>query len=889
MYSLSIKEILQNLNTTEKGLSSKEVKKRLQEYGENKLPKSGEKATKFKIFLEQWKSPLILILFTAGIISGVLQEFIDMTVIFITVGVNVLIGFIQEFKANQALKKLSQMVEYKAKVLRDGREIQVKSSNIVPGDILILEAGDKIQADGRIIEQTNLEINEAVLTGESEPVKKQIKKLDEKVAIGDRTNMVFKGTIVANGRARAVVVATGKETEIGHIAFLVKETKDDKTPLQRQLSRLAKMIALVVLVISVGIFVLGLLSKTGHYTVFELFETAVAVAVAAIPEGLVISMTVILAIGMQHILKRKALVRKLLAAETLGSVSVICTDKTGTLTEGKMRTTRLITATDDLNFEEIKLMNIKEEGRHRDAMLALRIGVLCNDGVLENPRAKESKWKFLGDSTDTALVYAGMKVGLEKHHLDKVFGRISEIPFDSQKKYMATLINNAHESFMYVKGAAEVLYPKCGYYEEEGEIKKLSKKQLDWFKVEEEKLTSQGLRVLALCYKKEKLNTGKIGTKDMKDLVFVGLVALSDPLRSDVKETIDVARKAGIRIVMITGDHVKTAQSIGSDLGFPCADENIFNGQKLETISDEQLQREINNVYIFARVDPKHKIRIVRAFQANDEVVAMTGDGVNDTPAIKGSDIGVAVGSGTDVAKEVSDMVLMDDSFKTIVGAVEEGRGIYQNIKKIVLYLLSGSFAEVILIAGSLLAGLPLAVLPAQILWVNLIEDSLPNMALAFDKGDKENMNEPPRKKHESIIDKEMKIMIAIISIVSNLVLFGLFLYFWKMTGDIALTRTIIFVGLGIDSLLYIYSVRSMRHMVWRTNPFSNKYLNGAVLLGWILLLGAVYLPPLQILLRTVSLSADHWVIMILFGFLNIALIELVKGIFLVKKNHHLS
>jgi len=364
---------------------------------------------------------------------------------------------------------------------------------------------------------------------------------------------------------------------------------------------------------------------------------------------------------------------------------------------------------------------------------------------------------------------------------------------------------------------------------------------------------------------------------------------LSDPLRSDVKETIDLARGAGIRIVMITGDHIRTAQSIARELNISAEDENIFNGQQLEHITDKDLQEAIGKISVFARVDPKHKIRIVEAFQANGDVVAMTGDGVNDAPAIKGADIGVALGSGTDVAKEISDMVLMDDHFKTIVDAVEEGRGVYQNIKKVVLYLLSGSFAEVILIAGSLIAGLPLAVLPAQILWVNLIEDSFPNMALAFDKGDRENMNEPPRKRHEPIIDKEMRTMILIISIVSNFILLGLFVYFWKITGDIALTRTVMFVGLGIDSLLYIYSVRSMRHHVWHMNPFDNKYLTAAVLFGWLMLVGAIYLPPLQYLLRTVALDWHHWSIMLLFGLLNVALIEIVKGIFLVKNNKHLT
>jgi len=881
MHDIAIGQIFDNLKTSKKGLSSFEVETRLKEYGANKLPKSREKITKLGIFFEQWKSPLIIILAVAGIISGVLAEYVDMTVILITVSVNVLIGFFQEYKANEALKKLSKMIEYKAVVIRDGREVQVEGVNIVPGDILVIDAGEKIQADARIIEETDLQVNESVLTGESEQVKKQVKLLTKNLSVGDRTNMLFKGTVVENGRAKAVVVATGKDTEIGKIASLVKNTKDEKTPLQKQLSSLGKKIGIIVLFISLGIFVLGVFSKSEHHGLLEMFETAVAVAVAAIPEGLVISMTVILAIGMQHILKKKALVRKMLAAETLGSVSVICTDKTGTLTEGKMRITRLVTSSDDLNFEELKLVNLKEAERHSDSVLGLRIGIMCNDGLLTNPQDQEKEWVFVGDTTDTAFVYAGMKIGLEKHNLDKVLIRTSEIPFDSKNKFMATTHSIDHESLIYVKGAAEILYPKCGFYEDGGKLKKLSKEKLKWFKSQEEEMTSQGLRVLALAYKKDKTQIKQLKKTDIDSLVLVGLVALSDPLRLDVKETINLTKQAGIRTVMITGDHVRTAQSIARELGIPAEDHQIFDGQKLEKLSDEELKKAVRDIYVFARVDPKHKIRIVQAFQSNGEIVAMTGDGINDAPALKGADIGVALGSGTSVAKEISDIVLLDDHFNTIVAAVEEGRGIYQNIKKVVLYLLAGSLAEVILIAGSLIAGLPLAILPAQILWVNLIEDSFPNMALAFDKGEKENMTELPRKKGESIIDKEMKVMIAIISIVSNLVLLGLFLYFWKTTGNIELTRTIIFVGLGIDSLLYVYSVRSMRHMVWQTNPFSNNYLTLAVLFGWLLLVGAVYLPPLQYLLRTVSLDMWHWGVMIGFGFLNIFLIEVVKGFFL--------
>jgi len=884
MNTQTVQEILKQLKTTPKGLSTKEAKIRLQKYGANKFPKSGEKMTKLKIFLEQWKSPLILILFVAGIISGFLKEIIDMTVIFITVGVNVIIGFVQEFKANQALQKLDQMIEYKAIVLRDGREVQVISQDIVLGDVMILESGDKIQADGRIIEEKNLEINESVLTGESQPVKKHMRKIAKNVALGDKANMVFRGTVVVNGRAQVIVTSTGKNTEIGRIASLVKTTKDEKTPLQVQLAKMGKVLGLVVVFISIALFLLGIFSSSEHHGFFEMFETTIAVAVAAIPEGLVISMTVILAIGMQRILKKKVLVRKLLAAETLGSVSVICTDKTGTLTEGKMKLTHVVTAHDDLSFDEVDLLNIENEEEHREALLALRIGVLCNDGALENPEEPEGEWKFLGDTTDQAFIQMGMKAGLEKHHLEKAMRRVDEIPFDSKNKFIATLHYIDHESLLYVKGAAEVLYSKCTHYEEDGKTKRMNKKMMDWFQKQEEILTRKGLRVLALAYKNNRGTSKKVGLKDVNNLVLVGLIALSDPLRSDVQETIKLARGAGIRIVMITGDHMLTAKSIGKDLGIPCEDKNVFNGRQLEDISDKELNNLIDDLYIFARVDPKHKIRIVQAFQAKGEVVAMTGDGVNDAPALKGADIGVALGSGTDVAHEVSDMILLDNHFNTIVAAVEEGRRIYQNIKKIVLYLLSNSFTEIVIIGGSIIAGLPLAVLPAQILWVNLIEDTFPNMALAFDKGEKENMNEPPRKRGESVVDKEMKIMISIISIVSSLALFVLFWYFWKTTGDLVLTRTIIFVGLGIDSLLYIYSVRSMRHHFWNMDPFDNKYLTTAVLFGWVMLIGAVYLPSLQTLLRTAPLGWEYWLAMGLFGFLNIALIEIVKGFFLVKR-----
>lgn len=879
-HSQSIAQVLAGLQTQESGLTSKEAEKRLGKHGKNALPRSHDPMSRMKIFVSQWKSPLLIILLIAGTVSGVLGEVLDMTIIYITAFVNACIGFFQEDKANQALKKLREMVEYKAVVLRNGAKVQIASEDIVLGDILYIEAGDKIQADGRLIQAHDLHIAEATLTGESEPVLKKISMSKDDAPLGDRLSMVYRGTEVRSGRGMVAVSATGMQTEIGKIATLVKETKEEQTPLQLQLSRLGRLLGGVVVSIAVALFIFGLVVRKGHYTVLELFQTSVAVAVAAIPEGLVISLTVILAIGMQYILKRNALVRRLVATETLGSVSVICTDKTGTITEGNMRVTRLITASDDLNFGELKLVDIKQEERHRDAVLALRIGVLCNDAAVTNPSAQEKEWKCIGEATEVALVYAGMQAGVEKSALEKVMARRGELPFTSTAKYMATLHSLDHETLIYVKGAPEIVFGRATEYEEQGAIKKLSDSKRAWFEATVGRLTDEGLRVLALAYRVKKDET-ELRDDDIDGLTLVGIVGISDPVREGVKETLAVAEKAGIHVVMITGDHVRTAHALARAVGLTSQKDEIINGMMLGSMNDEELRQAVKKAHVFARVDAEHKIRIVQAFRANGEVVAMTGDGVNDAPALKGADVGVALGSGTDVAKETSDLVLLDDSFVTIVAAVEEGRRIYQNIKKVVLYLLAGSFGEVILIGGSILMGFPLPVLPAHILWVNIIEDSLPNIGLAFDKGEKENMSDAPRAKHTPLIDAPMKVMIGIISIVSNVVLLGLFIYFWKTTGDIALSRTLMFIGLGIDSLLYVYSVRSMRRHIWQMNPFNNHQLNSTLLIGWGMLVAAVYVPFLQTLLRTVPISWQYWGIMLVFGMVNVVLIELIKSVFL--------
>jgi P-type Ca2+ transporter type 2C len=874
-----ITQLYDELQASEDGLASNEVVKRIKREGQNVLPTNKSYLSTTKIFFSQWKSPLLLILLVAGAVSGFLGELIDMTVIFITAGINALIGFFQENKANNALKKLSKLIQYDALLLRDGKKKLIPSTEIVAGDILYLEAGDKVQADGRIISCTSFEVNEAPLTGEVEPIKKNPKKISEKASLGDRTNMVYRGTTIMNGTAVVLVTAIGKNTELGSIATLVKETADDETPLQLQLKKLSKKLGLIVILMAVVIFVVGTFFGKDT-TPLHMFETAVAVAVAAVPEGLVISLTVILAIGMRFILKKKALVRKLVAAETLGSVSVICTDKTGTITEGRMGFVRLIS--DCTEFDLTKADIDVDSSDNEDLRLALRVGSLCNDAALSE---RETGTVYVGDSTDIAFIQKGEQLGLRKQALDDVYHRIDAIPFDSERKYMATLNVVDAVRHIYIKGAPEVLIKKCTSFVCNGKTKKLTKKEKDFFINKIEELSLEGFRLILLGRKKVKETKNKVADRDLSSLELIGIAVLADPLRKDVAQTIKKAEEAGIRTIMITGDHVNTAMSIAKQVGLPFDKKYVFDGAKLSKISDEKLQDVVLDARIFARVDPIHKIRIVQALQANGHVVAMTGDGVNDAPAIKGADIGIALGSGTDVAKETADMVLLDDSFATIVSSVEEGRGIYQNIKKVVLYLLSGSFAEVILILGSILAGMPVAALPAQILWINIIEDSFPNIALAFDKGDKENMQDPPRDRSEGIIDKEMKTMIILKSIFANVVLFGLFVYFYQTTGDIALTRTIVFVGFAVDSLFYIFSIRSLRHMVWQSSPFSNVYLLLAVGFGWLMLISAIYVPQLQLLLRTVPLEPQHWIIMLAFGLFNLVLIEAIKFIFIIRQH----
>ena len=879
-HTQSVEDVLLKLHTRKEGLTKEEVAARQLSYGQNTLPRVGKSATRMSLFLRPWKSPLLIILLAAGGVSGLVGEFLDMGVIVGTAVVNALIGFFQEYKASRALEALRSFIQYQAVAMRDGVREIIDAKHLVPGDIIVLQEGDQTPADGRVITSSHFSVDESPLTGESLPIVKVTHPIAKETSMADRINMVYGGTRVVEGHALFVVTSIGQETEIGRIAMMVSKTEDRTTPLQERLHELSRNIGLGVLILSIVIFGVGLATNIGSRLGFlTLFQTAVAVAVAAIPEGLTISLTVLLSVGMQMILKRNALVRRMVAAETLGAVSVICTDKTGTITVGKMTVTGITTAHHDVIHDAFPRMT-SDRDMYRDALLALRIGVMCNGAAYSNGSKDGSG--IHGDMVDVALVRAGERAGLVKRELDIAIPAVAEVPFSSKRKYMATLHEYDHERVIYVKGAGDVLWDAYTHYEEDGSAHPMTAAIRRDFMAREQALADDGLRVLSVAYKKQtKKDAPTLSPADVTQLTFVGFLSFSDPPRPDVKDTIALAKRAGIRIVMITGDHARTAKSIARDIGLMDDGGVVVEGKDMMSMDETALTEVVKEALVFARVNPEDKIKIVQAFHRNGHVVAMTGDGVNDAPALKGADIGIALGSGTDVAKEVADIVLLDDRLGTIVDAVEQGRAMYQNIRKVILYLLSGSLSEVCVIAGSLILGLPLALLPAQILWINLIQDSFPNIALSFDAGEKENMHEPPRKKDEPLLNRDMKILIGTMTVVSNILLVGLYVWYLHTTGDVAAARTLMFAALSIATALYIYSVRSMRRMIWQTNPLNNHYLTltiGASLLALVL---AVYWPPLQTALHTIPLSRNAWTLAAVFGIANVCIIEIVKWVLL--------
>lgn len=873
-YQQPLNEVLSKINTDSKvGLTQEGAVKRIESFGSNALPK-GKRYTWLFFLLEQFKSPLVYILLIGALLTLWLEAWVDMSVILLAVGVNVAVGFWQEFRSNTVLEKLKEIVVRRTLVIRDGDIHEIDTEEVVPGDIIVIKAGQNVPADARLISSNRLQVNESAMTGESEPEKKSVVEISRDVAIGDRINMLYMGTIVTHGNATAVVVETGANTELGKIALLTQQADEMKTPLQERVGALGRMIALFVAIASVFIFVMGLFQEIPFENILT---TAIAVAVAAIPEGLPAAISIILAVSAQRILRKKGVVKRLVAAETLGSTTVICTDKTGTLTEGKMQVTEVIT----------------EDNESR----AYEIMALANEAVIEH---SEDGDIIRGETTDNAKLQAFLDSGASFKKLKTALPRISLLPFDSSRKYLASLHMRMDSGLLFVTGAPEIILALSTLSAIGNDSKRLSEKKRKELQERYMRLARSGRRVIALADKV--IETENIESVDLEleetqnehisKLRFIGFVAIQDPIREDVRESIAVARRAGIRTIMLTGDHILTATSIAKELDFPITRESVMEGRELRELADYDLSERLKTVEIFARVNPEDKLRIVELLQEQGEVVAMTGDGINDAPSLKAADIGVAVNSGTDVAKAASDLILLNNSFSIIVEAVKQGRTAFMNIRKVTIFLLAGSFSELILILTALLFRIPLPLTAVQILWTNFVEDSLPSIALAFEPGEKDIMDRKPNKKNEPILNKESRVIIFAIGIFTDLILLGVFLSLYHMLGkpvegseELAYIRTIIFAALGLDTFFFIYSIKSLRKPIYTYNLFDNRLLIIATLLGVSIMVSALYVPLLNTLLGTVPLGLKEWALILILGFIQIIGVESVKWWFFQRKS----
>ena len=887
-YKLGKDEIISQLETNqEKGLSKDEITSRLQKYGHNELKEEAGKSflTKLK---EQFSDFLILILIGAAIISFIVGERTDAVVILAIVLINAFLGIYQEGKAEKALDALKQMASPTAKVMRNGHVEVVPSSSLVPGDIVLLEAGDIIPADLRLVESSNLKIEEASLTGESVPVEKHADfTTSEDASLGDRTNMAYMSTIVTYGRGTGVIVETGHGTEIGKIATAIQSYEDEATPLQNQLNQLGKFLGLATIFICIAVFVVGLIQGR---EVLEMFMVAISLAVAAIPEGLPAIVTIVLSLGMNKMVKRHAIVKKLLAVETLGSTTVICSDKTGTLTQNEMTVVKVYTDGKILDitgggYEPVgefkKNGETIEPSSIGDLETLLAISLLANDASLEETT---EGYKVIGDPTEGALVTLAGKANITKKSINESYPRIEEIPFDSARKMMTTFHKNyiPGKIVSFTKGAPDIIINRCSHISIGGRVIPFT----DDLKAEVLKVNSQfsksALRVLSAAYREyDELPKDISSENNENNMIFVGLAGMIDPPRPEVKEAIKLCKKAGIDTIMITGDYKETAFAIAKDLGMAENENQAMMGAELDKISDEELQEVVKDTKVFARVSPDHKVRIVSALKANGEITAMTGDGVNDALALKKADIGVSMGiTGTDVAKNTAELILTDDNFASIVSAVEEGRIIYDNIKKFVFFLLSCNIGEILIVFVSILLKLPVPFLPIQLLWLNLVTDSFPALALGVESGDPDIMDRKPRDSKASILDKQLFIGVMVQSIaigVSSLLAYTTALKLYP--DNLILARTITFATLISAELLRAYSSRSQRYSIFKIGIFSNKSMVLGTGFSFLLMLLVIYVPFMQPIFDTVSLGFVHWQTVLLYAFIPLVVGELYKFI----------
>jgi P-type Ca2+ transporter type 2C len=860
-YKKSVQETLEELGVTDQGLTNEKVKKRRQQYGFNELEEAKKKST-VQVFFEQFKDFLVIILLVAALISAFIGEFESSIVILVVLILNAILGTIQHVKAEQSLNSLKALSSPSAKVLRDGKKIEIPSREVVVGDILFLEAGDYVSADGRVLESASLQINESSLTGESESVNKTIEAIPEEVGIGDRTNMAFSGSFVTYGRGTIVVTDIGMQTEIGKIANLLGSAKEKKTPLQVSLDNFGKKLAIIVILIAIIIFALDMFR--GRELV-DSFMFAVSLAVAAIPEALSSIVTIVLAFGTQKLAKENAIIRKLHSVESLGSVSVICSDKTGTLTQNKMTIQKL--------YVDNKIIDKNNWDADNDfGKKFVTMSILCNDAITEDG-------KEIGDPTELAMVNLAEKIGLDDElDLRKQYPRLAEVPFDSDRKLMSTVHKINDETRMITKGAPDVLLSRVVKMATSNGIRDLTDEDRHKILQANLEFSKDGLRVLALGYKILP-DHHNVSTDDESDLIFVGLLAMMDPPRPESKEAVEKAKAAGITPVMITGDHKVTASAIAKQIGILSEGGEAVEGAEVEQMSDEELRRRVKNISVYARVSPEHKIRIVRAWQDTGHLVAMTGDGVNDAPALKQSDIGIAMGiTGTEVAKDAASMVLTDDNFSTIVKAISNGRSIYANIKNAIKFLLSGNTAAIIAVLFASLGGFPVPFAPVQLLFINLLTDSLPAIGIGLEPMDESLMKQKPRNINEPLLNKKFMAQVVIGGVIISISVIAAFLIGLQVDDGGLTAMTMAFTTLCFSRLLHSFNCRTNRSII-KTGIFKNKFVWGAVFIGVLLLAFVVFTPGVRRVFEVVPLETTYyWTIfgLSLFPLISIQIYKLI-------------
>jgi P-type Ca2+ transporter type 2C len=902
---LKVEDVLKELDVEKnEGMTQQAAQTRLSKYGLNELKKEKGKSP-IKLFLSQFTNVLMVILLAAIALSIAVGEAIDATIILIIVLASAILGFTQEYRSEKAVEALKKMTAPTTLVLRDGTEVKVSTNQLVPGDIVLISVGDRIPADARLIEEHSLKVEEATLTGESAAVNKNTVPLPKNTQLQDRHNMVYSGTVVSYGRAKAVVTATGMQTEFGKIAQMVQTTTTEQTPLEKRLASVGKWIGLLVVIVAITVAFVGIFVDQREPV--EMILWAVSLAVAAVPEALPAIVTGALAIGMYRMAKVNTIVKRLPAVETLGSTSVICSDKTGTMTKGEMTVQHIYTNNTAIKVTgvgyapegefEIEQKRIVPDKQIKEL---LKIATLCNDSALEKDE-KTKKWTVKGDTTEGALIVAAAKAGISKQALDQEYPRIAELPFSSERKRMTTVHNIGNKKVACLKGAPEVVLDKCTKILFNGEVQELKQKQrLELSKVIEA-MALQALRNLGCAYKELPQTTTKLDETYEHDFIFIGVIGMIDPPRDEVKYTITICRRAGIRVVMITGDHVLTATAVAKELNL--LDENdetnrVLTGAQLEQMTDKQLFNVVENVVIYARVSPEHKMRIVDAWKQKDQVVAMTGDGVNDAPALKRADIGIAMGiTGTEVTKEAASMVLADDNFVSIIKAVREGREIYDNIKKYLTYLLQCNIMEVLVMFVAVVAvpylaailspgeALPtlgsaaIALTAVQLLWINLVTDGLPAIALGVDPGDPDLMERKPRKPKESIFAGGVKVFLVGIPLLTSSLLLFAYLMHQPWLGEFQLfeARTQLLTAMILIELAIALSSRSLKHPVYKVGIFKNKYLWYAILLSFALQLFILYLPGIQSVFDVRVPELIDWAIGLLLAGITFGVIESSK------------